>query len=523
MPAAIQRLFRVPALILFCLLLSSAPPLRAELDKTQVISKYEKAVALAEELDVYKQDILDVVPKIRLAGQALLDNDIEKADRIVNDAMQDLELVRRNQPNRYVREWRLEWLGIVNEIVQKYALLALLAFFFVRIPVFSRLLVRGEFTITGSLYAGAYLSAASILFSILDLSRYGASAWSFFDLPLVCTVAGGLLGGWGAGLLLGVVNGGLRFVLGLNFWNHAALMILAGLASGFIGRKTQLVRKFGPLVLVAGLMSGLLHGFLAYGHTLAVLSWFYFSLTILFLILIETGALAVFLGVVSAMLGEKERQRMESDLLSSRLLFLQAQIRPHFIFNALNAVASICSRDNAMNARALVPRLAGFLREAIKRQADTVTLKEEMEYIENYLEIEQARFQDRLKVKTDIQLKSGVLETRIPILALQPLVENAVIHGASQRAAGGEVRIEIRETPGYLDIAVSDNGPGIPEAVRTGLLNGKKQPPASSIGLRNIHERLERLYGKGRGLKIETPPEGGTCVRFSIPASKGTV
>ncbi|MBM7866079.1 GAF domain-containing protein [Heliobacterium gestii] len=197
---------------------------------------------------------------------------------------------------------------------------------------------------------------------------------------------------------------------------------------------------------------------------------------------------------------------------------LQAQINPHFLFNALNTVASYV-RTHPETARNLLIQLGDFFRKNLREPSQFVSLREELAHIESYLALEQARFEDRLQVIHDID--PGALSCPIPPLLLQPLVENALRHGLLPLRDGGSVTIRARrQADDHIDISVEDDGVGMtPEKVAQLLVrNGATAGAASGgIGLRNVHERLCSIYGPDYGLRIESKPGLGTICALRIP------
>lgn len=505
-------------LLIICFLMFRAETAFA-VEKQEVISQYEQAVSLAEELDVYQQDVLGVVPKIRLAGNSLLHDDLDRASRVLQEALSDLELIRNNRPNRFVRQWKLEWLEVLFDLVQKYALLVLLGLLFAKWNFFARMISSGRFTLIGSFYFLVLLSVVSIFFSLLDISRYGASAWAFFDVPLILTITGGWIAGPVIGALLGIVNGGFRMVLNIHFFSHFLFLTAAGLFAGLISKRlgkgvNSLKPAFGY-----GFLAGLANGFLIYSPMLRVLTWPYLVMTACFLAVVEGGGVLVLNSVMAGVFKERSRRQTEKDLLTTQLLFLQAQIRPHFIFNALNAISAICGRENAPDAQKLIVKLAGFLRGVVKRNQQEVTVREEKEYIENYLAIENVRFGDRLAVDWEIDLRENFYHRTVPILVLQPIVENAVQHGIAKKENGGKVRILMSGDGHDTKIEVTDDGVGMTqETLKKVMANGHTTSEGrAGIGLSNIHKRLIRMYGAEYGLKIISEPGRGTTVTVRIP------
>ncbi len=186
--------------------------------------------------------------------------------------------------------------------------------------------------------------------------------------------------------------------------------------------------------------------------------------------------------------------RLSSDLAQAQLAALRAQLHPHFLFNALNAVVALVSEDPAAAKRVTV-RLAELLRATLAAtERSTLPLREELDLIRRYLDIETVRFGERLHV--DWTVDEAILDHDVPAFVLQPLVENALVHAIAPRAAGGHVSISARCVGGALRLAVVDDGPG-PGASRATRGNG--------VGLKNLRDRLERLYDGGATLSLGTP------------------
>ncbi|PRB17321.1 sensor histidine kinase [Microbacterium sp. MYb62] len=204
-----------------------------------------------------------------------------------------------------------------------------------------------------------------------------------------------------------------------------------------------------------------------------------------------------------------------TQLAEAELRSLRAQISPHFIYNALTAIASFVLTDPA-RARELVLEFADFTRYSFRRQGEFTTLAEELGSIHSYLELERARFGDRLRVV--LQIAPETLATVIPFLSVQPLVENAVRHGLEPGEGGGEIRIASRDDGTHTEITVEDDGVGMdPEGLRATLTAGDD---GVHVGLRNVDTRLRQLYGADGGLVVETNTGAGTLVRMRVPKSQ---
>ncbi|NKQ34504.1 MAG: sensor histidine kinase, partial [Chloroflexi bacterium] len=214
----------------------------------------------------------------------------------------------------------------------------------------------------------------------------------------------------------------------------------------------------------------------------------------------------------------------ELALTQAELRALHAQINPHFFFNTLNTIRYFIRTDPEM-ARDLLVKLSEIFQRAMSA-GEFVPLRDEIAYVEAYLALEKARLDERLAVHwTNLAL--DLLEQPVPTLVLQPLVENAIIHGVSRSPEGGTVHILIDRAGDDLLAQVTDDGPGfdaadmalserLPEEVA--VLAGKRP----SIGLRNVDERLRKLYGDACALTIDSEPGRGTRVTFKIPLNRET-
>lgn len=206
-----------------------------------------------------------------------------------------------------------------------------------------------------------------------------------------------------------------------------------------------------------------------------------------------------------------ERREHQARELAARaqLEALRAQINPHFLFNSLNSIAQLISTDPA-RAEECVERLAEIFRYLLQSENRSfVTLEDELDIADAYLDIERARFGDRLEV--DFLVDDAVRQHVVPTLILQPLIENAVRHGVSQKVGGGKVSIEAALDGGELRVVVRDTGIGMRAGVEAALSRG--------VGLRNVYDRLVQLYGDSYAPRIESVPGSGTTVTVRVPPS----
>ncbi len=200
--------------------------------------------------------------------------------------------------------------------------------------------------------------------------------------------------------------------------------------------------------------------------------------------------------------------QLHTQLVQSQLEALKMQVHPHFLFNTLHSISALLSRDTDA-ARKMITRLGDFLRLTLENSGSMeVTLQQEIEFLNGYLEIERIRFQDRLT--TDIKVDPEVLDVRVPNLILQPIVENAMRHAIGNSTSG---RIEVTAAPrnGVVRIEVKDNGPGLQ------LDRSLESPRGRGLGLANTRARLAGLYGNAASFSLTNDPAGGLIVALEIP------
>lgn len=197
---------------------------------------------------------------------------------------------------------------------------------------------------------------------------------------------------------------------------------------------------------------------------------------------------------------------LSNQLANAELNALKAQLQPHFLFNTLHTISSMMHEDTAIADR-MVSRLSDLLRLVLSNGGrQTVSLREELEFTEAYLDIERVRFSDRLR--TSIDVPPDALEVEVPSLILQPLIENAIRHGVSARTSGGTVSISAHRVNGRLQLAITDSGNDTSSTDATS--------PGRGIGLANVRERLLRLYGDDQQFSLRNNG-GGMTVTIDIP------
>jgi two-component system, LytTR family, sensor kinase len=204
---------------------------------------------------------------------------------------------------------------------------------------------------------------------------------------------------------------------------------------------------------------------------------------------------------------EHRLQEQEKLLLAAKIEALASQINPHFLFNTLTSISSLI-RTQPDTARMLIAKLSGLLRRLMRSTDHFVTLREELESIDEYLAIEVIRFGPQLKV--DKQIAPQTLDVIVPSMILQPLVENSIKHGLSRKVGGGRITIKTVVREGHTLIEVHDDGLGMTEERLVQALGG-------GIGLSNVDERLRVIYGANYHLKLTSVPGQGTCASLAIP------
>ena len=243
----------------------------------------------------------------------------------------------------------------------------------------------------------------------------------------------------------------------------------------------------------------------------------YFDIFKIFLLVNVHFGVAIYWGVIGVQQAikyyRKYRERelrtsqLEARLATSRLQVLKMQLHPHFLFNTLNAISELIYRDPE-SAERMISDLSDLLRMSFENlEVQEIPLKQELEFLEKYLEIEQMRFRDRLKVQ--MRISPETLDASVPNMILQPLVENAIKHGIGPRSEGGQINIIALRQNGHLQLMVSDNGLGVPFGDLENLTEG--------VGISNTRRRLRHLYGDGHTFKLKNAENSGLVVGLTIP------
>jgi signal transduction histidine kinase len=297
---------------------------------------------------------------------------------------------------------------------------------------------------------------------------------------------------------------GRRFPLGRNHWpRRVALYLAAGTVFALVkvaGEVPLYWLIHGKSDMVSPLFTEWLQSEFLRTYELFLTAKFFLSLFVFGSILVVSQFLVYY---------RKFRERelsaslLKAQLAQAQLQSLKMQLHPHFLFNTLNAVSALMHSDLELADR-MIARLGDLMRATLEHDGQhEVSVRQELDFLLPYLEIEQARLGPRLAVRTEIDPE--VLDARLPYLALQPLVENAIRHGISARSRGGRLLIQASRQNGRLSVHIRDDGPGLPDAVKPG------------IGLANTRARFEALYGGDHEFSVRNAEGGGVEVSLLLP------
>ncbi len=419
-------------------------------------------------------------------------------------------------------------------LLVKLAVAASLASLLTRSSRFLNLLLREERTMVERLQLAGGISFFCISGSTL---RVVTPSYAGTDVAMEGSMVAGMLGGYISGLLAGVVCSLPAMMAGeyLAMPLYALVGVLGGLLRDLAPEPDEIWR-FTPFfdlslyrlvrypadrrrtvyhvfiltaILAAEMIRfvsqqffGGLYVFTIYGEREG---W---VLAAAFLTTVFT--VAVPLKIWNSARNERLLEVKERLLVQARLSALAGQINPHFLFNTLNTVSSLI-RTKPEQARQVVYKLSNILRRLFRKTGSFAPLRDELAFIEDYLSIEMVRFGDKLRFEKEVE--PGLQDLQIPSMLLQPLVENSVKHGLAGKVEGGLVRVTARRAgEDRLVLSVEDNGVGIEEEQLAGLLD------RGGIGVRNVNERLQVLFGNGYRLAVQSRPGEGTRTEIDLPA-----
>lgn len=400
---------------------------------------------------------------------------------------------------------------------------------------FRVLLMREERTLREKLEMAAFIGIPCALGVVarITVKNFVAADIAFESAILMGVIAGRTTGGLGGALV------SLPY-LGLHEWWNVPLNIIAGLSAGSLrnlATDREAIWSFSPLFDLN------IYRWIRRTIARSFIDWqtsFFFMILALQFVRIQTKRLfsgdtfaldshnlwvelsiyattvmcvAIALKVLNNVRLEIKLEDQERLLMQARMEALQSQINPHFLFNTLNSVSSLVRFDPG-TAREMVLKLANILRRLLKKGDSFVELREEFAFIDDYLDIEVVRF-GREKLKVMKELDPASLEIMVPSMLLQPLVENSIKHGLSPQIDGGIIYLRSRVSDGMLVVEVEDNGVGIPE--EGAVPSGKSSTSGIGIGMANIRERLQVLYGDAARMETESESGRGTLVRVVLP------
>lgn len=410
-----------------------------------------------------------------------------------------------------------------------------------RIPAFQRMLLREERSLTQRLEMAL---AFGTIFGAGAAARVATGSYQAADLTLAGVYLAGLLGGYVTGLVSGILMSlpGMFANELLAMPLYAGIGVLGGLVRDFAPNNEEIWR-YSPIFDLLGawrvVKKRALAPLLAYrmlitvgmiaAELLRLTGQFLFqSKTVFSPVHLDDEPLALWVGALCATsifcilvpIKIWNTTRMESMLsrqqrliAEARLAALTSQINPHFLFNTLNSVSSLIRVDQD-RARAMIYKLSNVLRRAMKN-ADTFTpLRDELAFIDDYFSIELVRFGEKLRFVRDVS--PNTLDVMVPSMILQPLIENSIKHGLAGKLEGGTIWLRAAMTgEGRLLLTIEDDGEGIPEEKMENLFGS-----ASGIGVSNVKERLEVLFGDSYRMSVDSRLGQGTRTEIEIPASK---
>lgn len=422
-------------------------------------------------------------------------------------------------------------LGVIFvTLLIKLGVVSVLAGFIARFGIFRRLLLIEQRTPMQKLQFAVFFGLPFMMGVLARLLAHYQGA----DLDLEATVLGGLLGGTIVGLVVGMMVS-LPALLIKGEYLAFLMAVLYATAAGsarYVCPDKEEIWKFSPFIdlsLYRSIKKRFKHPAMDWQVLFSLLC------VILEIARLSIGRLAHgrlffidsthpwsnFLIVLTTLIGvglpvriwnntriEKKLEEREKALMQARVDALISQINPHFLFNTLNTVSSLI-RIDPDTARQVVLKLSNILRRRLKIQEHFVSFKQELEFIDDYLGIEVVRFgRDKLQIRKEIDPES--LETIVPSMILQPLVENAIRHGVGPKIEGGTITLRAVRNNGRLSIEIADDGVGIGKGEKQAVFD-------SGIGISNVRERLQVLYGQESSLEIESRPGQGTSIRIDIP------
>ena len=416
---------------------------------------------------------------------------------------------------------------LLTTLVVKIAVMATLATMLVRYRRFRHILIferrawpdRVTFALAlGIPLAGSVAVRLLLNYKAADLTLEGAFVAGLIAGPYAGALVGLLVGvpplfagEWGAlafAVGCGVAGGGLRELCPTESIWHFSPFVFTSIHR----RVWQMIRSlqvdWQVVLILAPLALELMRFAIAWQWHRRLFNFPVQSLPMLLAVLLATVlCVATPIKIWNNARIEHRLQEQEKLLLAAKIEALANQINPHFLFNTLTSITSLI-RTQPDTARMLITKLSGLLRRLMRSTDHFVTLREELESIDEYLDIEVVRFGPQLSVVKEIA--PGTLDVVVPSMILQPLVENSIKHGLSRKVGGGRITIRAVRRDGHAVIEVHDDGLGM-----TG--DRLEHAVGGGIGLSNVNERLRTIYGAHYQLKLTSVPGRGTCAQVEIP------
>jgi len=374
----------------------------------------------------------------------------------------------------------------------------------------------------------------SVVFAAGVLTRVLSPAYQAVDLGLEGSLLAGILGGYVSGLLSGILISlpAMFRHETLTMPLFAAVGVLGGLLRD-VAADTEDIWRFSPffdlniyrffkqrqyrrggfhliflvVILASECLRQALHHFPGKVFALTPTGPNHYGLYFAAICAATLFAVGLPLKIWNNTRNENKLEEQQRLLMQARLAALTSQINPHFLFNTLNSVSSLI-RTDPQQARLMVLKLSRILRRLLRKHDNYSPLRDELDFIEDYLSIEVARFGEKLRFEKEVDAQS--LDMLVPSMMLQPLIENCVKHGLSSKIEGGTIRLRTRRMDGRLHLVVEDDGVGIPEAKMAKLLE-------KGIGVSNVNERLKVLFGADYRMWIDSHPGKGTRIEIEVP------
>lgn len=388
-------------------------------------------------------------------------------------------------------------------LMEKTSLLVMLFLLISRLNTFKKIFEKEK-------YSKKDLAVISIIFtSLAIMATYNGIHYkgSIVNTRIISIVSGGVLFGPVVSIPAGFIAGAHRYFIdpgGMTSIPCFISSVIAGILSGTAHKKIPKSSRAIWGILI-GMISENITIFLIYfiskptNLAIDIIRSIYLPLIV--------GQLGIGFMVSIVQVIEKDKKEIE-ERKKAEITSLQRQINPHFIFNALNTIASFI-RFDPQKARELIINLSTYLRHNLEFNDKPISIKKEIDQVKSFVEIEKARFGEKLKVIYDID----DVDVKIPSLIIQPLVENAIIHGilSKEKNKSGQVIVSVKDLGEKVKVSVEDDGVGIDDKVIENLYSGNM--PENKIGLYNVHLRLKLYYHRGLDIK---KLDSGTLIEFYV-------